>query len=59
MDVFAIVLATVIAFAVTALLGKWIVPFLHKINFGQTIREVGPKWHQKKMERRPWVALCS
>ncbi|HCA71090.1 MAG TPA: phospho-N-acetylmuramoyl-pentapeptide-transferase [Ruminococcaceae bacterium] len=48
MDVFAIVLAAVIAFAVTALLGKWMVPFLHKLNFGQTIREVGPKWHQKK-----------
>ncbi|MCH4240152.1 MAG: phospho-N-acetylmuramoyl-pentapeptide-transferase [Oscillospiraceae bacterium] len=48
MDVFAIILAAVIAFAVTALLGKWLVPFLHKINFGQTIRAVGPKWHQKK-----------
>ena len=43
-----ILLAALISFAVTALLGKWMVPFLHKINFGQTIREVGPKWHQKK-----------
>ena len=43
-----ILAAAVIAFAVTGLLGKWMVPFLHKINFGQTIREVGPKWHQKK-----------
>ena len=43
-----ILAAAVIAFAVTGLLGKWLVPFLHKINFGQTIREVGPKWHQKK-----------
>ena len=41
-------LAAVIAFGVTALLGKWMVPFLHKLNFGQTIREEGPKWHQKK-----------
>lgn len=40
--------AAAIAFAVTGLLGKWMVPFLHKINFGQTIREEGPKWHQKK-----------
>ncbi|WOC31509.1 MULTISPECIES: phospho-N-acetylmuramoyl-pentapeptide-transferase [Caproicibacterium] len=48
MDVIAIILAAAVAFAVTALLGKWMVPFLHKINFGQTIREVGPKWHQKK-----------
>ncbi|MFR8003124.1 MAG: phospho-N-acetylmuramoyl-pentapeptide-transferase [Hydrogeniiclostridium sp.] len=43
-----ILLAALISFAVTALLGRWMVPFLHKINFGQTIREVGPKWHQKK-----------
>lgn len=40
--------AAVISFGVTGLLGKWMVPFLHKINFGQTIREVGPRWHQKK-----------
>ena len=24
------------------------VPFLHKIKFGQTIREVGPSWHKNK-----------
>ena len=29
-----ILAAAVIAFAVTGLLGKWLVPFLHKINFG-------------------------
>lgn len=48
MNVLAIALAAVIAFAVAGLLGKWLVPFLHKIHFGQTIREVGPEWHQKK-----------
>lgn len=40
--------AVLISFAVTALLGKWMVPFLHRINFGQTIRESGPTWHKKK-----------
>ncbi len=40
--------AAIFSFALTALLGKWMVPFLHKINFGQTIREIGPKWHLKK-----------
>lgn len=40
--------AAILAFAVTGLLGRWMVPFLHRINFGQTIREVGPKWHRKK-----------
>ena len=48
MNVLAIALAAVIAFAVAGLLGRWMIPFLHKIHFGQTIREVGPEWHQKK-----------
>lgn len=39
---------SVLAFGVTALLGKWLVPVLHKLHFGQTIREVGPKWHKSK-----------
>lgn len=38
----------VVAFGVTALLGKWMIPFLHKLKFGQTIREVGPSWHKNK-----------
>lgn len=38
----------VIAFGVTALLGRWLIPFLHKLHFGQTIREVGPNWHKNK-----------
>lgn len=40
--------AAVISFGVTAVLGRWVVPFLHKINFGQTIRESGPTWHRRK-----------
>lgn len=40
--------AAFLSFGVTALLGKWMVPYLHKINFGQTIRESGPTWHRKK-----------
>ena len=41
-------LVAVIAFAITAALGKWMIPFLHKLKFGQTIREVGPSWHKNK-----------
>ena len=40
--------AAAIAFAVTAVAGKWAVPFLHKLHFGQTIKEVGPTWHKNK-----------
>lgn len=38
----------VLAFAVTAVLGPVFIPWLHKLKFGQEIREEGPKWHQKK-----------
>ena len=41
-------LAAAIAFGVTALMGKWAIPFLHKLKFGQTIKEVGPTWHKNK-----------
>ena len=41
-------IAVVLSFGITALLGKWLIPFLKRINFGQTIREEGPKWHIKK-----------
>lgn len=41
-------LGLVIAFAVTAALGPVFIPWLHKLRFGQEIREEGPKWHQKK-----------
>ena len=33
---------------VTALLGLAIIPWLRKLHFGQTILEIGPKWHEKK-----------
>lgn len=38
----------IIALAVTALLGPVFIPWLHRLKFGQEIREEGPKWHQKK-----------
>ena len=37
-----------VSFAVTAVIGKFLIPFLHKLNFGQTILEEGPKWHKNK-----------
>ena len=40
--------AAAIAFGITAASGKWLIPVLHRLKFGQTIREEGPAWHQKK-----------
>ena len=36
------------AFVVTALIGKWLVPFLRRIKAGQSIKEIGPTWHMSK-----------
>ncbi len=41
-------IAAILAFGLTALLGRLLIPFLHKLHFGQTIREVGPSWHKGK-----------
>lgn len=41
--------ACILSFAVTALLGRWIIlPALRRLKAGQEIREVGPKWHASK-----------
>lgn len=37
-----------VAFAVSGLAGRRLIPWLHKVHFGQTIREVGPSWHKNK-----------
>lgn len=36
------------SFLVAAICGKWLIPLLHRLKFGQEIREEGPKWHEKK-----------
>ena len=45
---FILAAACVISFALSALLGKVVIPWLHRLKFGQTILEDGPTWHQKK-----------
>lgn len=47
-SVFAVILAAVIAFAITVFLGFPLIPWLHKLKFGQTILDIGPGWHKKK-----------
>ncbi|MBQ7582718.1 MAG: phospho-N-acetylmuramoyl-pentapeptide-transferase [Lachnospiraceae bacterium] len=40
--------ALLISFALSALFGPVMIPFLHKLKFGQTIREDGPQSHLQK-----------
>ena len=42
------ILAIIIAFAVRAILCPIVIPFLHKLKFGQQVREDGPQAHLKK-----------
>jgi len=48
MNTFVIILTAVLAFAITAILGIWFVPFLHKVKYGQPINDIGPTWHKNK-----------
>lgn len=41
-------ISAIIAFGITAALGFVIIPWLKKLNFGQTILEIGPSWHKSK-----------
>ena len=42
------ILAIIIAFAISAMLCPVVIPFLHKLKFGQQVRDDGPQAHLKK-----------
>lgn len=41
-------ITAVIAFVISAVSGKFLIPYLTKLKFGQTILEDGPNWHKGK-----------
>ncbi len=53
MEQYAVVIAAIVALAVTALSGFLAVPLLQKLKFGQTINELGPSWHKEKKQGTP------
>lgn len=44
----SILITVLVSFALTVLVGHWLIPALHALKAGQSIREIGPKWHQVK-----------
>lgn len=42
------ILAIIIAFAISAILCPIVIPFLHRLKFGQEVRKEGPESHLKK-----------
>ena len=43
-----IIFALVLSFAIAALLGFAVIPWLRRLKFGQTILDIGPAWHKSK-----------
>ncbi len=43
-----ILIVILIGFLVAAINGIFVIPLLHRLKFGQEIREEGPKWHKSK-----------
>lgn len=48
MEITMIFVTAVLALLVSGILGKFFVPFLRKVKYGQTIKEIGPSWHMSK-----------
>ena len=48
MNITAVIVAILLASVITAVGGFWLLPMLRRLHFGQTILEIGPKWHQGK-----------
>lgn len=42
------IVSSVLSFIIAAILGPILIPILHRMKFGQEIREIGPSWHKKK-----------
>ena len=53
-----LVAAAIAAFCITAVSGIFLIPALHRLHFGQTIRESGPVWHNKKQGTPTMGGFC-
>ena len=55
---YALILAAVCGFVLSAVSGLLVVPFLKRLHFGQTIKEIGPTWHNKKQGTPTMGGVC-
>ena len=53
MTLWIILTVAVVSAAVTACMGCWLVPVLKKLKYGQTILDIGPKWHKETKQGTP------
>ena len=47
-DIIWVIVSVIAGFVVSAVLGKFLIPILRALKAGQSIREVGPTWHNNK-----------
>lgn len=47
-DHWTMILVTIAAFALTVVIGHFLIPALRALHAGQSIKEIGPKWHMSK-----------
>ncbi len=52
-------IAAAAAFLISWLVGVFLIPLLHKLKYGQTILDIGPKWHKEKKEGTPTMGGIS
>lgn len=50
MKIQIVLVAALGSLILTWLAGFWLIPLLHKLKYGQTILDIGPKWHKAKKE---------
>ena len=48
MEIAMVLISVVAGFALAAILGKFLIPALHALKAGQSIKEIGPTWHNSK-----------
>jgi phospho-N-acetylmuramoyl-pentapeptide-transferase len=48
MTKYAVIVAAIIGFIVSGVLGYILIPILRRLKFGQSINEIGPVWHKNK-----------
>ncbi|MCL2076797.1 MAG: phospho-N-acetylmuramoyl-pentapeptide-transferase [Oscillospiraceae bacterium] len=53
MDLTTNIAVAAISLIVTAMLGFFIIPVLRRLKYGQTILEIGPRWHKETKQGTP------
>ena len=52
MNFIALLVTVVSAFLITSVIGMWLIPFLRRLHFGQSILDIGSAWHKYKQGAR-------